>query len=86
MAADYHIGRSELIGTKVTKVTSKNPSLDGLYGTVLDETENTITLNTPRGPRRLLKHAVTLEVARGNQTQTITGTRLIGKHHERLKK
>ena len=86
MAPENPSGRSELIGTKVVNVTSKNPSIDGLSGTVLDETENTLTLKTMRGPRRLLKHAVTIEVERGDHTQTITGTRLIGKHHERLKK
>ena len=53
--------KAELIGSIVKVVQSKNQSLIGIYGKVIDETKNTITLQ--KGKRiKLIKSHVKLKL------------------------
>ena len=52
----------ELIGKEVVVEGSTNSSLVGLVGTIIDETRNTIVLNTLGKRKTVLKSSVTLEV------------------------
>ena len=49
------------IGLPVKITTSKNPSLVGVEGIVVDETQNLIMMKTSKGIRKVQKSAVVLE-------------------------
>ena len=46
--------RSLMIGSNVEIIESKNKTLIGLKGKVIDQTKNTITLNTREGAKRII--------------------------------
>jgi len=48
----------ELIGQRVEIINAKNSSLIGIKGNVIDETKNTIILETDEGTKTLLKQAI----------------------------
>ena len=43
-----------MIGSNVEIIESKNKTLIGLKGKVIDQTKNTITLNTREGAKRII--------------------------------
>ena len=69
----------ELIGKYVRVIDSKNKTLLGVSGNVVDETQQTIVLDTGKV---LLKSQVKLEI----EKEVIEGASLIGRAEERLKK
>jgi len=69
-----------IIGRRVKVISSSNRCLIGLEGKVVDETKNTIILETPKGKKCLLKNQVKLDI----EGETINGRDLIGLPHERL--
>ncbi len=71
-----------LIGVSVEVVSSRNPSLVGIAGEVIDETRNTLRLLTPKGVKVLVKDAVTLNI----DGQVIDGDKFIGRIEERIKR
>jgi len=48
--------KAELIGSIVKVVQSKNQSLIGIYGKVIDETKNTITLQNGKRIKLIKSH------------------------------
>lgn len=48
----------ELIGQRVEIINATNSSLIGIQGNVIDETKNTIILETDEGTKTLLKQAI----------------------------
>ncbi|MBI4150422.1 ribonuclease P protein subunit [Candidatus Woesearchaeota archaeon] len=73
-----------LIGTHVRVSDAKNRSLLGLYGTIVDETKNTLLIKTSKGVKRVLKDGVTLEFA--HERIRLKGDHLLGRPEERIKK
>lgn len=71
-----------LIGEKVEIVSSRNETLQGVIGTIIDETKNTITIETEDKIKKVLKKDVKLRI----NTAVINGSDLIGRPEERLKK
>jgi ribonuclease P protein subunit POP4 len=71
--------KKELIGKKIKVVDSKNKSLVGMTGNVIEETKNTITLSNEK---KLLKSHVTLEIGK----EIIEGKMLQKKPEDRIKK
>jgi ribonuclease P protein subunit POP4 len=71
-----------LVGEAVQIVWAKNPSLTGISGRVIDETRNTIIIETNHGAKTLIKDQIKLMIG---QT-VIEGTRLVGRAEERIKK
>ena len=55
------LARHELAGLDVSVVTSTNPDLVGLSGTVVEETEQTLGIETDRGTKQVPKAAATFE-------------------------
>lgn len=49
------------IGKKVTITASTNNTLNGLTGTIIDETKHTITIRTTTGDKKIIKTHVTFE-------------------------
>jgi ribonuclease P protein subunit POP4 len=73
--------KGELIGSHIEVVSSKNPTLIGIKGKVIDETKNTLTIKNKK-IKKILKSHVTLKI---NNT-IIQGKSLIGRPEDRLKK
>jgi ribonuclease P protein subunit POP4 len=56
MITPENVVRHELIGLKVRIASSDNPEIAGLSGRVIDESRNTLTIETPgKGEKRLIK-------------------------------
>jgi len=53
---------TQLIGSVATVVESKNKSLIGITGKIIDETKNTITINTGEKQKTIIKSQVSLEI------------------------
>jgi ribonuclease P protein subunit POP4 len=82
MATD--VVRQELIGRSIEVVASRNPSVVGVRGTVVDETKNTIRVRTPDGDKTLLKEQVTVAVEIDGARYRIDGTLLTRRPDKRI--
>ena len=76
------IVRHEIVGLSIKIVESKNPSLLGLKGKIIDETKNTITIQTKTSTKKIIKDQIKMEI--GNKL--IEGKHLVGRPHERTSK
>ena len=74
--------KSELIGREVRVINSRNEALIGIQGRVIDETRNTLVIETSNGVKKVLKNEVTLKI----DEITFKGSDLIGKFTDRIKK
>lgn len=75
--------RGMLIGRRVKVVFSLNRSLEGLRGTVVDETKNTLVVEREDGKVvKVPKAAVRLEV----EGKVVDGTMLLGRFEDRVTK
>jgi len=82
--------RHELIGLNIEVKNSKNPGLIGLKGNIVDETKNTLVLETEgKGIKRIkkiLKSQVKIIITIGSKKVMVDGNLLIGRPEDRLKK
>ena len=78
--------RHELIGLNIEVVGSKNRSLLGLKGKVVNETKNTLVLKIEGKTKRLLKNQIIIKCKMKQKQVRIKGTLLVGRPEERLKK
>ncbi len=78
--------RHELIGREAEVVESRVESQKGLKGKIIDETRNTIVLETEKGDRRVMKKDVILKVRFGNREVYIEGKYLVARPEDRIKK
>ncbi|MEK6934486.1 MAG: ribonuclease P protein subunit [Nanoarchaeota archaeon] len=76
------ITRHELIGLKVEITNSANSSLKGIKGKIIDETKNTITIETKNNHKKIIKSQVKMKI----NNKEIDGTDLVGRPEERIKK
>lgn len=75
------IWREELIGSTAEVVSSKNSTLVGIKGKIIDETMKTIMIQGEK-KKRILKSHVILKI----NNQVINGADLVGRPEDRLKK
>lgn len=68
------------MGQRLEVVRARNTALVGLAGLVLDETPATFVVDTPKGPRRLLKGGTLLRV----DGRLVSGQALLRRPEERL--
>ncbi|MBD3312086.1 ribonuclease P protein subunit [archaeon] len=76
------VKKLNLIGKKVKIVSAANKALKGIKGRIIDETKNTLTIETEDKIKKVLKKEVKLRI----NTAIIDGEELIGRPEERLKK
>jgi ribonuclease P protein subunit POP4 len=72
---------AEWIGKHARIIAAKNKSLEGLEGTVVDETRNTVTMETNRGIKRAQKHGTVFEI----EGQEVQGDEILMAPEERIK-
>lgn len=73
--------KQEYIGSNIMIIKSKNNSLKGLKGIVLNETKNSFKVKTSSGVKTILKNVSTFKI-NGN---VIEGNKIVKKPHERIK-
>lgn len=77
--------RHELIGLKVKIKDSRQPSLKGIGGLVIDETMNTLTLQKEDGEMVIPKSTTQLSFILGKKEVTVDGKIIVGRPEERIK-
>ncbi len=75
----------ELIGTKISVVDATNKSLIGLEGKVMDETRNTLLIESEHKEVILIKEQITIEFKYKNQKVRVNGKILVARPEDRLK-
>lgn len=75
----YH---EELIGARIKVRKSKNPCVEGMEGTVVDETKHMLIIETREGRKRLAKGQHSFEV----NGRDVPGRSLEGRPEERIKR
>ncbi len=76
----------ELIGLRVEITKSQDKSRKGIKGIVIDETKNTLVINTPSGKRVVPKLASTFKFVYGKGRFIVEGREINFRPHERLEK
>jgi len=79
------IVRQELIGLTLEVVDANNPALIGIKGKVIDETKNTLTIETKNKTKKLVKKQVTIKLIINGKTVQIGGLKLTKRPEERIK-
>ncbi len=83
----YNLLRHELIGLKAKVVDSQDKGIIGLSGTITDETQKTITLTGPKGPKKVPKENTTLSIHTDSGDELlVNGSLFLGRPEERIKK
>lgn len=75
-----------LIGRKVKIIKSRNKTLEGLEGLVIDETKNMIIIESKNELKKVLKKEVRLDVTTQEGSFIIEGSDIIGRVEDRFKK
>lgn len=78
--------KSEFIGKMIIVKNSKNSSLIGIKGTVVDETKNTFVIEMDGSKKRLLKNQISFLIETQNKKMIIEAKRLCFRPDERVKK
>lgn len=77
------IVKYELIGSTIEVIDSKNKSLIGIKGKIIDETKNMFILENGK---KLIKSQSTFKLWFNNKKYKIKGEILVGRPEDRLKK
>lgn len=84
---DREIARGELICLGAEVISSTDPTLLGLSGTVIDETKNTITIRTTSGDKKVPKGVVAFRFSStSGKRVTIEGRSLVMRPEEKLRR
>ena len=77
----------ELIGATIEIIGATNKVVMGKKGKVIDETKNTITIETSKGEKKILKNGVTIRIINDKhfQEKIIDGKELLKRSYERIK-
>ncbi len=86
MRNEKNINIHELIGLDVIVVNSTNPLQRGIKGNIVDETRNTIIIETERGRKIIMKKGARFRVKLGDGYVDITGNEINYRPQERIKK
>ncbi len=77
---------SELIGLRCRIVSSLDRKEVGIDGTVIDETKNTLVIETPGGTKRVSKKISTFKFYSEGKSFTVKGEEICFRPHERISK
>ena len=77
----------ELIGVVIEIINSTNQTVHGQKGKVVDETKNTITIETEKGNKKLIKKTITFKLCKnkGFEEKIIEGNTITKRSYERIK-
>ena len=78
------ITRQQLIGLKIKIVDAKNSANKNIEGMIINETKNTIKVQTNKETKTLIKKDVTIQFI--DKQLNVVGELLVGRPEERIKK
>ncbi|MFH0752173.1 MAG: ribonuclease P protein subunit [archaeon] len=81
-----NIVQHEIIGQKVNVSKATNKSLEGITGTIINETQNTITIQSDDKTREVLKNQIKLTFTIKGDKVEVDGKVLTGRPEDRIKK
>lgn len=76
--------KKELIGAEITVAEAKNKANVGIEGMITDETRNTLTVETSKGMKKLIKKNITIILKK--EGIKIDGEALVSRPEDRIKK
>ncbi|EHP87734.1 Ribonuclease P, Rpp29 [Methanotorris formicicus Mc-S-70] len=87
MITPYNILRHELIGLEVEIVKSRNPSMIGIKGRIIDESRNTLVIEKENGQEVIIpKDIAVFRFKLPTCRVDVDGRLLIGRPEDRLKR
>ena len=86
MVDNKNLVKHELIGLNIEIIDSKNPTLKGVSGKIIDETKSTIKIKSEKGTKVIIKDQIKMLITINNQKIEIDGSKLVGRLEDRLKK
>ena len=78
--------KDELIGKRVTVTKCTDPTFIGVSGSVIDETKNTLLIQTEKSIKRIAKQSATFEFEDHGKKAIVEGSRLMYRPEDRIKK
>lgn len=87
MVDPENLARHELIGLDVQILKSKNKSMEGLNGVVVDESRQTLTIKTSKGEKKIPKDicVFVFKLPDGKKVK-VDGELLVSRPEDRVKK
>lgn len=76
----------ELMGKQITIIKSNNKNIENIKGKIINETKNTITIESGNKTRKVLKKEVRLQITTPTGDEIIQGDDLVGRPEERGQK
>jgi ribonuclease P protein subunit POP4 len=87
MITPQNIAQHEIIGLEVRVMESRNKSFVGMKGRVVDETLSTLTIETPKGDKKIAKAGTTLLFVLPSGIEAeIYGNDIVARPEDRIKK
>ena len=77
---------AELIGLKAKIIKCNDRNKEGIEGKVIDETKNTLVLDTKKGIKRIAKNRAVFKFYVGNKSFTVKGEEILFRPFERTEK
>ena len=78
--------RYELIGLQAIIIESTNKFLNGINGKIIDETKNTLKIQTKSSIKSIIKNQVILKLKMNDKEIILDGKKIVGRPHERILK
>ena len=82
----HDVLKYEFVGLDVEIVKSKNKTLEGIKGKIIDESRNTFTIKTENKTKKILKNQIKMMIKIKKNRLIIDGKLLVGRPEDRLKK
>jgi len=80
------VAKHELIGLRIKVIDSRNKGNIGIKGTIIDETKNTLIIETTEGKRKtIFKNNIVIETEINNKKIQIKGQSILGRPQDRIK-
>ncbi len=76
----------ELVGLDVSVVKSSDAKQAGIHGTVVDETKNTLVIQTDEGLKHIVKAISTFRFREGSKSFIVDGEEINFRSEDRLEK
>lgn len=76
----------ELVGLSVSVIKSSDPKQAGIHGTVVDETKNTLLVDTGAGRKHIVKAISTFKFKKGSRSFIVDGEEINFRSEDRLEK
>lgn len=85
MNITQYLTKHELIGLEIEISDSKNRSLIGLRGKIIDETKNMLKIKTSKGTKKVVKNQVKMIIRFQDKKIELEGSGIIGRADDRIK-